>query len=120
MYRSSLDKFHVIIAWCEDIYDRSGGSRLSDKGGGGHRDREIRGGGAGFKKKFFRPFGPHFGLKIRGEAGSSPGSTTGSLPLSSAEASFCCVTRFLFFDYCYFLLGYSAEASAEVRGLQLN
>ena len=95
MYRSSLDNFHVIIAWCEDIYDRSGGSRPSDKGGrggGGHPDPEISGGGWGRL------------LKIRGEAGPSPGFDTGSLPLSSAEASLCCVTRFLFFDYCYFLL----------------
>ena len=89
-------------------------------GGGGHPDPEIRGGGAGLKKKFFRPFGPHFGLQIRGEAGPSPGSTTGSLPLSSAEASLCCVTRFLFFDYCYFLLAHPARASAEVRRSLLN
>ena len=36
----------------------SGGSSPSDKGGGG--------GGGGDKKNFFRPFGPHFGRKIRG------------------------------------------------------
>ena len=33
-------------------------------GGGGHPDPEIRGGRS--PKKFFRPFGPHFGRKIRG------------------------------------------------------
>ena len=42
MYRSSLDKFHVIIAWCEDIYDRSGGSRPSDKGGWGAVIQTLR------------------------------------------------------------------------------
>jgi len=46
------------------------GCRLSDKGGGpGHPDPEIR--GARSPKNFFRPFRPHFGLKIRGE-GSPP------------------------------------------------
>ena len=50
----------------------------SDKvggGGDGHPDPEIRGGG-GFKTIFFRPFGHHFGLKIRG-GGTGP---TGPLP----------------------------------------
>ena len=42
-------------------YHYSGGSRPSDKGGPGHPDPEIRGGGL--------PFGPHFGLKIRGGPG---------------------------------------------------
>ena len=31
--------------------------------GGGHPDPDIR--EARLKKKFFRPFGPHFGLKLR-------------------------------------------------------
>ena len=34
--------------------------------GGGHPDPEIRG-EPGLKKNFFRPFGAHFSLKIRGE-----------------------------------------------------
>ena len=62
----------------------SGGSTPSGKGGGGgHPDPEIRvGGGEGRsqKKNFFRPFGPQFGLKIRGRpgpSGSCPGSATG-------------------------------------------
>ena len=41
-------------------------------------DLQIRGvgeGGAVSKKMFFRPFGPQFGLKIRG-AGPFPGSAT--------------------------------------------
>ena len=46
---------------------------------GHHPDPEIEGGG-GLKKIFFRPFGPHFGLRIRGEGsgplGPSPGSAT--------------------------------------------
>ena len=45
-------------------------------------DPEIRlggGGEAGLTENFLRPFGPQFGLKIRGEAGApgpSPGSPT--------------------------------------------
>ena len=44
-------------------------------------DPEIRSGGreAGLTENFLRPFGPQFGLKIRGEAepsGPSPGSPT--------------------------------------------
>ena len=42
-------------------------SRLLDKGGGG-----------GLQKKVFPPFGPQFGLKIRG--GGLPGPSPGSLP----------------------------------------
>ena len=53
--------------------DRNNGSRSSDKvgsgGGSGHPDPEIRGGGWS-QKNFFPPFGPKFGLKIRGEPGS--------------------------------------------------
>ena len=47
-------------------------NRPSDKGGGGvagHPDPEMGGGEGGFggrAKIFFRPFGPQFGLKIRG------------------------------------------------------
>ena len=52
-----------------DLEIRGGGrsSRPLDKrrGGGGGGDRQ---------KKFFRPFGPQFGLKIKG--GPSPGSAT--------------------------------------------
>ena len=47
-------------------------------GGGG------RGGpGDGLKETFFRPFGPHFGLKIRGDP--SPGSAV----YDDYDASFC-------------------------------
>ena len=62
-----------------------GGSRPSDKGGGGegvggHLEPEIR--GLGLKKKFSQPFGPQLGLKRRrggggaGPLGLSPGSAT--------------------------------------------
>ena len=57
----------------------SGGSRPSDRVGAGHPEPEIRG-GPGLQKRFFRPFGPHFGLKIRGwpwPPGPLPGSATG-------------------------------------------
>ena len=58
----------------------SGGSRPSDKGGGaGHPDHEIR---RGRRQKIFPPFGPQFGLKIRGGGlsplGPFPGSATDS------------------------------------------
>ena len=56
------------------------------RGGGGrgwasHPDPEIRGVGGGLKKHFFPPFGPQFGLKIKGEGAlgphcPSPGSAT--------------------------------------------
>lgn len=51
---------------------------LQDKGEGepDHLYPEIMGGGggrSGFKKEFFRLFGPQFGIKIRGErVGPSP------------------------------------------------
>ena len=58
----------------------------SDKGGGGERGAVIltlrKEGGPGRQKKFFRPFGPQFGVKVReggiagGIAGPSPGSAT--------------------------------------------
>ena len=50
--------------------------QIREGGGGGHPDPEIRGAPAS-KKIFFRPFGPHFGLKIRGEGGP-PGPSSGS------------------------------------------
>ena len=46
------------------------------RGGGGGRERRW---GAGLQKKYFWPFGPQFGLKIRGgHLGHSAGSATGS------------------------------------------
>ena len=50
----------------------SAGSRPLDKGGAGHPDPQIRRGAV--SKKLFLPFGPQFGLKIRG--GPSPGAAT--------------------------------------------
>ena len=52
----------------------SGASR-PDKGEPGHPDPEIRGRGGGLQNKFFRPFRPQFGPKIRG-ARASPRSAT--------------------------------------------
>ena len=43
------------------VFDISGGSRPSDKGGGGRP-----------QKNFFRSFGPHFDLKISGGPGPLP------------------------------------------------
>ena len=42
--------------------------QIRERGGGGHPDPEIGGGGRSLEK-IFRLFGPHFGLKIRGEEG---------------------------------------------------
>ena len=42
----------------------------------GQSSRPWDKGGPGLKKKFFWPFGPQFGLKIRGRRGASPGSAT--------------------------------------------
>ena len=50
---------------------------LQIRGGGGHPDPGIGGGGA-VSKKNFRPFGPQFGLKIKGSP-SPPGSFPGSV-----------------------------------------
>ena len=46
----------------------SAGSRPWDKGGPGHADPYIRGGGGGWSPKIII-LGDHFGLKIRGGAG---------------------------------------------------
>ena len=58
--------------------------RRGGGGGAGHQDPEIRGvGGTRSKKNFFRPFGPHFGLKIRrGGTGPYPGSATGHFSMT--------------------------------------
>lgn len=59
---------------CASILVISGRSRPSRKGGGGHSDPEIWGGGAGLKKHFL-PFGTQqFGLKTRGGADSRASS----------------------------------------------
>ena len=58
----------------------SGRSRPTDKGGGGgHLDPEVRG-SPGLKKIIFRPFGPQFGLKVRGAG--PPGPSSGSATVS--------------------------------------
>ena len=43
---------------------------MADPGGGGDPDPEIE--GSGFKKYFFRPLGPQFGLKLSGGGGRGP------------------------------------------------
>ena len=52
-------QFLTILITVADPYHQIRGG-----GGGGHPDSKIR--GAGLNKNFFRPFGLHFGLKIRG------------------------------------------------------
>ena len=55
----------------------SAASRPRDRGAAGHLDPEITGGTVP-PKKFFQPFGPQFGLKVRrtGPLGLVPGSAT--------------------------------------------
>ena len=57
-----------------------GGSKPSDK-----VDSKMGGGGGCLQKKFFRPSGPQFGLKISGgwAPGPSPGSTTATYRIGS-------------------------------------
>ena len=61
----------------------SGGSRPSDNGEPSHPHPEKKkgGGGGGLKKIFFQPFGPQFGLKIRGwGVGGGGGGGGGQAP----------------------------------------
>ena len=44
---------------------------MADPGGWGDPDPEIE--GSGFKKTFFRPFGPQFGLNLRGGGAGTRG-----------------------------------------------
>ena len=68
--------------WRIQIFKITGGRRSSrpwDRGGGG---------GAGLQKRFFPPFGPQFGIKIRGRRDPapscpSPGSAAAPNPLMS-------------------------------------
>ena len=67
--------------WVVAILWYNGGSRPSDKGGGGGGGHQtLRSGGRGLvsEKNSFHPFGPQFGLKIRGAGspGPSPRSVT--------------------------------------------
>ena len=62
------------------LYKTVTDSDLQIRGEPSHPDPEITGVGAVSKKKMFQPFGPQFGLTIRGEgwggSGPSPGSIT--------------------------------------------
>ena len=55
---------------------------LQIRGRPAHPDPEITGEGRGIKKNFFRPFGPQFGLKIRGGGGPGPPRPPLDLPLN--------------------------------------
>ena len=68
-YQFGHQRFFRLLKLLLALY--SGGSRPSDKeGGGGHPDPEVR--GRGLQKHFFRPFGPHFGLQIREDGPPGP------------------------------------------------
>ena len=92
----------------------SSGSKPSDKGGSGHPDSEI--GGWSLTRKIFRPFGSHFGLKIRGSGppGPSPGSATDNmcyvtkiLPFfSTSQVFYPRLVRWYNFDFFYFFMDF--------------
>ena len=50
---------------------------LEIRGARSSRPLDNGGGGGSLPKKFFRPFGSQFGLKISWDLGPSPGSATG-------------------------------------------
>ena len=52
---------------------------LQIRGEPGHPDPEITGGGKRSQKKLFQPFGPQFGLTIRGGGGWGGGPSPGSI-----------------------------------------
>ena len=58
----------------------TGGSRTSDKGGGGHPDPEIRGGS--LQKFFCRLFGPQFRSNNKGERKGRGGGASPPGPLA--------------------------------------
>ena len=69
-----------------ELYKTVADSELQIRGEPGHTDPEIKGGGGGdgLKKKMFQPFGPQFGLTIRG-GGPSPGSTTAKVTVKTED-----------------------------------
>ena len=77
----------------------SGRSRPSDKsGGGGGVIQTQRWGGGWSPKNIFWPFGPHFGLRIRGGGrrggtGLSPGSVTANGPMFIQIAMTSCYVK---------------------------
>lgn len=87
-----------LSAWSIKKSPFSGESRPSDKGGPDHSGSELRWGWPS-SKKVFRPFGPHFCLKIRG-GGPPPGPPLDPpLPLKVCVAihHFILVLMFSFF-----------------------
>ena len=82
-------------------------------GRGGHPDPEIRG-RPGHKKIFFRPFGPQFGLKLRGSPPPRDPPLQ-SYPLSNTERAPCKVildsefhgmdSRFQVLGFVFFVSG---------------
>ena len=63
--------------------------------GGGHLDPEVRGGGGGsLRKMFFRPFGPHFGRRIR-RAGPRAPSLDPPLSVVAVVSVVCAVVQLL-------------------------
>ena len=76
---STLDKRNISTTrWCKQSGSRPWHKAGEGGGGAGHPEPEIREGRS--PKQLFRPFGPQFGLKIRGlgeGVGRSYGSATG-------------------------------------------
>ena len=61
--------FSVQLNEKKNVFWSSPRSRPWDKGEGGRSSRPLEKRGGGLRNDFFRPFGPQFGLKIRGLRG---------------------------------------------------
>ena len=68
-YGGNVVRVLTVLDTVLEIRDWGQSSKPLEKGGGG-------GGLQKTQKKFFRPFGPQFGLKLRGNPGPSAGSVT--------------------------------------------
>ena len=89
MRLSALNGINLDLQIPCDIAPFSAESRPCDGGGGGGcLGRPLDKWGARSTKNFFRPFGPQFGLKVRGAdprpLGPSPGSATAFYRVVSA------------------------------------
>ena len=69
---SALNGINLDLQIPCDIAPFSAGSRPCDRGGGGCLGRPLDKWGARSPKNFFRPFGPLFGLNVRGADSPAP------------------------------------------------
>ena len=87
----------------------SGGSRPAGKGGGRSSRPCDKGGGEGRSqnKFFFRPFGPQFGLIIRGPLGPLPWILHWFVTKYFAKLSVFLLFCFVLFCFCFFVFFFS-------------